>query len=114
MKVKRVTIVNPLYLVILNILKKEKFKGICANIFCQDAFTFKWSFIKKKLIPHIKECRKRKEKRGSYPWIFHYCDVCGRKFEWDLFIHVRMNGDEIQYHYKLKTQKHLGNWKNRK
>jgi len=113
-KVKRITIVNPLYLGILQKLKKEKFKGICANMFCRDDFTFKWSFIKKKLIPHIKECRKRKEKRGSYPWIFHYCEVCGRKFEWDLFIHVRVKGDEMQYSYKLKTQKHLGEWKHRK
>jgi len=114
LKQRRVTIVQPLYLELLYKLKKDKFKGICANRWCLHPFSFKGSFVIKKMRPHIKECRKREEKRGSYPWIDHFCEKCEKKFQWDVPIYIRVNGDDIQFHSELQTKKHLGpiNWKN--
>jgi len=105
--IKRVTIIKPAYLDILRTLKKEKFYSTCANKYCQAIFFFKGSFVIKAMIPHIKKCKKRKEKRGSYAWIDHYCEKCEKKFVWDVPIHIRIKGQEVTYRYKLETKKYL-------
>jgi len=105
--IERVTIIKPAFLSILKTLKKEKFKGVCANLHCTHKFFFKGSSVIKKMIPHIKKCRKRKEKRGSYAWIEHYCEECGKKFVWDVPIYIRVNGNDVKFRYELKTMKYL-------
>lgn len=108
-KGKRATIIKPEFLTILYELKKEKLPGVCANMYCGHRFTFKGSFIIKKMKPHIKECKKREEKRGSYPWIKHFCEKCGKKFVWDVPIYIRVTDKgKIQFNYELKTMKFLG------
>lgn len=109
MKPKRLTIINPLYLVVLKSLRYQKFKGICANIRCNHQFTFKGTEIIKKMIPHIKHSKKRKEKRGSYHWIKHFvCGGCGNSFVWDFPIHIKLIDGKMKFTAKLKTMKYLG------
>jgi len=107
MKDKRITIIHPAFLKILGILKNEKIPGICANIHCDYKFIFSGSFIIKKMVPHIEECKKREEKRGSYKWIVHYCEKCNKKFVWDLPIYWRLNEHKVEYRYELRTMKYL-------
>lgn len=113
MKDKRITIIRPEFMTALEKLKDKQIDGLCANIHCDHHFTFTGSFIIEKMIPHIEECKKRIEKRGSYKWIEHFCEKCGKKFVWDIPIYIRVNGDKIEFRYELKTMKYLGSF-NRK
>jgi len=107
-KGKRITITNPEFLPILERFKDRKFAGTCANMTCNYRFTLTGNYVLSKMKPHIKECLKRKEKRGAYKWIEHVCKSCKKKFQWDIPIFIKVKGNLVIFNFELHTRKYLG------
>lgn len=105
---KRISIIIPRYLEILDDFPNRKFTGICPNMDCNFRFTFTTDFVLEKLQPHIKECLKRKEKRGAYKWIKHICLSCEKVFQWDIPIYMTVTPDQLLFRFELHTKKYRG------